>query len=70
MIEQQIEIESSSEEEHGENRTRVSLPFFTIKIIQAATNGFSSENELGHGGFGSVYKVIKMLQISFLCPSL
>ncbi|KAI9123820.1 hypothetical protein K1719_005120 [Acacia pycnantha] len=56
MAEQQINMESPSEEELGVNRTQVRLPFFNIKTIQVATNSFSSENELGHGGFGSVYK--------------
>ncbi|KAG9455996.1 hypothetical protein H6P81_000504 [Aristolochia fimbriata] len=28
---------------------------FTYKELQAATNGFSEENKLGEGGFGSVY---------------
>ncbi|KAI9123748.1 hypothetical protein K1719_005048 [Acacia pycnantha] len=56
MAEQQINVESPSEEELGVNRTQVRLPFFNIKTIQVATNSFSSENELGHGGFGSVYK--------------
>ena len=29
----------------------------------AATNGFSSENKLGQGGFGPVYKVIETTEI-------
>ena len=28
-----------------------------MNIIQTATNNFSLSNKLGHGGFGSVYKV-------------
>ena len=28
---------------------------FSYKELQAATNGFSEENKLGEGGFGSVY---------------
>ena len=32
------------------------LPVFDIDIILAATENFS--NELGYGGFGSVYKVL------------
>ncbi|XP_048626036.1 G-type lectin S-receptor-like serine/threonine-protein kinase At1g61480 [Brassica napus] len=35
-----------------------SLCFFEMNIIQTATNNFSLSNKLGHGGFGSVYKVI------------
>ena len=29
---------------------------FSYKELHAATNGFSEENKLGEGGFGSVYK--------------
>jgi len=28
---------------------------FTYKELHAATNGFSDDNKLGEGGFGSVY---------------
>jgi len=31
---------------------------FKFSTIEAATNKFSSENEIGKGGFGIVYKVI------------
>ncbi|KAF7842150.1 G-type lectin S-receptor-like serine/threonine-protein kinase RKS1 isoform X1 [Senna tora] len=34
----------------------IALLIAFIKTILAATNNFSSENELGQGGFGSVYK--------------
>ncbi|CAN1297400.1 G-type lectin S-receptor-like serine/threonine-protein kinase RKS1 [Linum perenne] len=34
------------------------LPFFSLDMIRAATNNFSSDNKLGKGGFGSVYKGI------------
>ncbi|CAN1138353.1 G-type lectin S-receptor-like serine/threonine-protein kinase RKS1 [Linum perenne] len=32
------------------------LPFFSLDMIRAATNNFSSDNKLGKGGFGLVYK--------------
>lgn len=35
--------------------------FFEIRTLQIATNSFSELNQLGHGGFGPVYKVIGML---------
>ncbi|CAN1138355.1 G-type lectin S-receptor-like serine/threonine-protein kinase At1g11410 [Linum perenne] len=34
------------------------LPVFSLDMIRAATNNFSSDNKLGKGGFGSVYKGI------------
>lgn len=33
------------------------LQFFDLDTLIAATDHFSPVNELGHGGFGSVYKV-------------
>ncbi|XP_028065220.1 G-type lectin S-receptor-like serine/threonine-protein kinase At4g27290 [Camellia sinensis] len=32
------------------------LPFFSFASVSAATDGFSSSNKLGQGGFGPVYK--------------
>ncbi|KAJ6836477.1 receptor-like serine/threonine-protein kinase SD1-8 [Iris pallida] len=32
------------------------VPLFDFRTIEAATNYFSAENELGQGGFGTVYK--------------
>ena len=34
------------------------LKLFSYDSIVAASNNFSSENKLGEGGFGPVYKVI------------
>ncbi|KAJ6372569.1 hypothetical protein OIU76_026970 [Salix suchowensis] len=34
------------------------LQVFSFESIKAATNNFSSENQLGRGGFGPVYKVL------------
>jgi len=33
------------------------LTVFDYTSVMEATNGFSSENKLGQGGFGPVYKV-------------
>ncbi|KAJ4957916.1 hypothetical protein NE237_025027 [Protea cynaroides] len=43
---------------------------FSFSTIKAATNDFSDNNKLGVGGFGVVYKVMKMSSynyINFLC---
>jgi hypothetical protein len=37
------------------------IPFFRYREIVLATNNFSSSNMLGHGGFGNVYKVTRIL---------
>lgn len=33
---------------------------YNYKQLQSATNNFSEENILGRGGFGEVFKVLKM----------
>ncbi|KAG6778620.1 hypothetical protein POTOM_014958 [Populus tomentosa] len=47
---------SLSGKEVGGSTTSQYLPVFDIEIILAATENFS--NELGYGGFGSVYKAV------------
>ena len=37
------------------------LPTFNLSVLTKATRNFSSENKLGEGGFGPVYKVIKKM---------
>lgn len=34
---------------------------FDLSIIEAATNNFAEVNKIGAGGFGSVYKVRKIV---------
>ncbi|GMY31582.1 G-type lectin S-receptor-like serine/threonine-protein kinase At4g27290 isoform X2, partial [Fagus crenata] len=46
MIDQNIEGQREDPE----------LPFFNLATIVTATNNFSSNNKLGEGGFGPVYK--------------
>lgn len=41
------------------------LPFMELATIRAATNDFSESNKLGHGGFGTVYKVTPVLFLLF-----
>ncbi|RXH99320.1 hypothetical protein DVH24_011645 [Malus domestica] len=40
-----------------ESRINSELPFFELRTIAKATNNFASNNELGTGGFDSVYKI-------------
>lgn len=61
MIQHQLNQDSSIEDEHGQNGDQPNLPFFSIKTIMVATNNFSNQNELGQGGFGSVYKVSRIV---------
>ena len=39
------------------NENEEVLPLYDIATILAATDNFSSENKIGQGGFGPVYKV-------------
>lgn len=50
--------DSLSGKDQDGKRRNADLPLFELSSIAAATNNFSSENKLGEGGFGSVYKVI------------
>lgn len=45
----------SSAEDFNSNASN--LQVFSYSSIRAATNDFSSENKLGEGGYGPVYKV-------------
>jgi hypothetical protein len=44
----------SERNDHGDE---LELPTYGYEIIAAATEGFSTRNKLGEGGFGPVYKV-------------
>ncbi|XP_010324341.1 G-type lectin S-receptor-like serine/threonine-protein kinase At4g27290 [Solanum lycopersicum] len=40
----------------GKGKGDMELPLFDVMTISAATNNFSSDNIIGEGGFGSVYR--------------
>ena len=46
------------------------LPFFNLAITAIATNKFSSNNKLGEGGFGLVYKVTLINQFASYSASI
>ena len=43
----------------GDDSEGVDVPFFSWRVIQAATSNFADANMLGTGGFGSVFRVNK-----------
>ncbi|XLT31657.1 hypothetical protein HN873_062949, partial [Arachis hypogaea] len=50
---QETKASVTNDEQHEED---IDLPLFDISTIASATNNFSSDNILGQGGFGLVYK--------------
>ena len=57
--------DSLGAKEHDESTSNSELQFFDMNTTAAATNNFSFQNELGRGGFGSVYKVVSHSQILY-----
>jgi hypothetical protein len=49
--------DSDSNDLEGNFSSGDDLKVFSYSSIIVATNGFSSENKLGQGGFGPVFKV-------------
>ena len=47
----------------GQNED-LELPFYSLATIAIATNKFSSNTKLGEGGFGLVYKVTLIDQLT------
>ena len=42
----------------SDSQEATELPLFSFSTIADATASFSSDNKIGEGGFGSVYKVL------------
>ena len=53
----------------GQNED-LELPFYSLATIVIATNKFSSNNKLGEGGFGLVYKVTLIDQFTSYSTSI
>lgn len=54
MLTFSISCENEEDEEH---LSAPDVKAFSFSDIERATNGFSTENKIGEGGFGVVYKV-------------
>jgi hypothetical protein len=44
----------------------IRIKVYTYKELKVASDNFSLANKIGEGGFGSVYKVTKQLQVFLL----
>ena len=53
----------------GQNED-LELPFYSLATIAIATNKFSSNTKLGEGGFGLVYKVTLIDQLTSYSTSI
>ena len=56
-----INFEDSPNLQEFDSMQNLELPFFDLSSIASATDNFSAANQLGQGGFGSVYKVALLL---------
>ncbi|VVA35435.1 Hypothetical predicted protein, partial [Prunus dulcis] len=50
------EIGKTNQNNEGKPKEDLELPLFDLTIVIGATNNFSSNNKLGEGGFGPVYR--------------
>ncbi|CAN6691218.1 unnamed protein product [Malus baccata var. baccata] len=50
------EVRETNKNNEAEPKEDLDLPLFDVTTIATATDNFSSNNKLGEGGFGSVYK--------------
>ncbi|CAJ1978446.1 unnamed protein product [Sphenostylis stenocarpa] len=51
-----IKTKLRTEDKNEGRQEDLELPFFDLATVVTATNNFSTENKLGEGGFGPVYK--------------
>ncbi|KAF8020205.1 hypothetical protein BT93_G0796 [Corymbia citriodora subsp. variegata] len=54
--------------EEGNLVSSEELPFMDLATIKAATDDFSSLNKLGQGGFGTVYKIVLIINLFCMMP--
>lgn len=52
--------------EFQSQENEVEMPIYDFTMIETATNYFSFANKIGEGGFGPVYKVFFIANISVL----
>ncbi|RYQ79181.1 hypothetical protein Ahy_Scaffold6g107884 isoform A [Arachis hypogaea] len=64
-IKEEIESDAINSQHDEED---LELPLFGIDTVTSAANNFSTDNLLGRGGFGPVYKVIKWGKKNVVIP--